>query len=235
MSVIMPSHPQRRNSLQAFGFAVLIEVAIVVTAGAILIGNAQVKPAISEPVPITLTELPPEEKPPEPKPLPPPPPVPQPKVKQVVKQIVPQPQTPPPVQQMPQVAAAPVATEPDAFTQPVAAPAPPPPPPPPPVNSGRADAQATYWGKVNAAVQVSHSGHYPAAAVAIRFNGKTQVEFHLQDGILVGEPRVLVSCGNGMFDKSALQAVELAHYPTPPEELRGDNTKVTVWVHFDEH
>jgi len=230
MSVPTPSR-QRRDAMQALGLAILIEAAIVIVAGAVLVGNNQVKPAISEPVPITLTEVPPQEKPPEPKPLPPPP-VPQPKVKAVVKQTQPKPQTPP--QQVPPVAAAPteVAT-PTAFTQP--APPTPAPPPPPPVNSGKADAQATYAGKVNSAVWAAHDRNYPAAAVMIRFNGMTQVEFHLQDGILVGEPRVLVSCGNGIFDKSALQAVQLAHYPQPPEELRGDTTKITVWVHFNGH
>jgi len=232
-SVNMPPQQQRRNALQAFGIAVLIEVAIVVAAGAILIGNAQVKPVISEPVPITIAEIPPEEKPPEPKPPEPPPPQPQPKLKQVVKQVLPKPLIPPPQQEVPQVAStpAPIATEPTAFTQP----APPSPaPPPPPVNTGKADAEATYWGKVNAAVQASHSANYPQAAHMTRFNGKTRVEFHLQDGVLVGEPHVLVSCGNGMFDKSSVQAVQLAHFPAPPEVLRGENTAVTVWVQYDE-
>jgi protein TonB len=233
MSVTMPHHQQRRNSMQAFGIAVLIEAAIVVAAGAVLIGHAQDKPLISQPVPITITEVQPEEKPPEPKPEPPPP-LPQPKLKQVVKQIVPRLQTPPPPQEVPQVqpTPAPVATEPTAFTQP----APPPPaPPPPPVNTGKADAQATYWGRVNAAVQASHSANYPQAAHMTRFNGKTRVEFQLQDGVLVGEPRVLISCGNGMFDKSSVQAVQLAHFPAPPEALRGETTEVTVWVQYDEH
>ncbi|HSY29459.1 MAG TPA: TonB family protein [Burkholderiaceae bacterium] len=226
-STIMPSH-QRRDSIQAFGLALLIEVAIVVVAGVILIGNAQTKPAISEPVPITLADLPPDEKPPEPKPVPPPP-VPQPKVKAVIKPNLPKPQAPTPPQEMPPIAAAPseIAAVPTAFTQPA--------PPPPPATSGKADAQATYAARVNTAVLAAHRQNYPAAATAIRFNGKTQVEFHLQDGILVGEPHVLTSCGNGIFDKSALQAVQIAHYPVPPEELRGDNTKITVWVHFDEH
>jgi len=230
-STIMPSH-QRRDSIQAFGLALLIEAAIVIVAGVILIGNAQTKPAISEPVPITLADLPPDEKPPEPKPVPPPP-VPQPKVKAVVKPNLPKPQTPTPPQETLPIAAAPseIAAAPTAFTQP----APPPPPPPPPATSGKADAQATYAAKVNAAVLAAHRQNYPAAATAIRFNGKTQVEFHLQDGILVGEPQVLTSCGNGIFDKSALQAVRIARFPAPPEELRGDNTKITVWVHFDEH
>jgi TonB family protein len=230
MSVPMPLN-QRRDSLQAFGLAILIEAAIVVIAGAILISNVQVKPAISEPVPITLTDMPPDEKPPEPEPKPLPPPLlPQPKVKAVVKQAV---VAPMPPQVAPQAASVPteIATTPTAFTQPAAAL----PPPPPPVNTGKADAQATYAGKVNAAVKAAHESNYPAAATMIRFNGKTQVEFHLQDGILVGEPRVLTSCGNGIFDKSALKAVLIAHYPQPPEELRGDNTAITVWVHFNEH
>jgi protein TonB len=235
-SVTMPSYQQRRNAVQAFGIALLIEAAIVVAAGVVLIGNAQDKPAISQPVPITITEVPPEEKPPEPKlEQQPPPPLPQPKLKQVVKQVMPKPQTPPPPQEVPQTPStpAPVAAEPTAFTQP--APPPSAPSPPPPVNTGKADAQATYWGKVNAAVQASHGANYPQAAHMIRFNGKTRVEFHLQDGVLVGEPHVLVSCGNGMFDKSSVQAVQLAHYPAPPEVLRGENTEVTVWVQYDEH
>jgi len=230
MSVTLPSN-QRRDSMQAFGLAILIEGAIVAAAVTILASNVQVKSAISEPVPITLTELPPQEKPPEPKPVPPPP-VPQPKVKAVIKPNLPKPQTPPP-QEAPPVAAIPteIAAVPTAFTQP----APQPQPPPPPATSGKADAQATYAAKINGAVLAAHQQNYPAAAHMIRFNGKTQVEFHLQDGILVGEQRVLTSCGNGVFDKSALQAVQIAHYPSPPPELRGDNTKMTVWVHFDEH
>jgi protein TonB len=230
MSVPM-SPNQRRDSLQAFGLAILIEVAIVVVAGAILVSNVQVKPAISESVPITLTDMPPDEKPPEPKPVPPPP-VPQPKVKAMAKPVLPTP--PAPQQEVPPLAAAPTEVAvPPAFTQPAQSAAPP--PPPPPASSGKADAQATYAGKVNAAVKAAHESNYPAAATMIRFNGKTQVEFHLQDGILVGEPRVLTSCGNGIFDKSALQAVLIAHYPQPPEELRGDNTTITVWVHFNGH
>lgn len=227
MSVTMPSN-QRRDSMQAFALAILIEVAIVVAAGAILVGNVPAKPAISEPVTITLTEMPPEEKPPESKPVPPPP---VPKAKTVVKPALPKLQMP--VQQeTPPLAAAPteIAAAPTAFTQPA-----PPPPLPPPATDGKADAQATYAAKVNNAVLVAHRQNYPAAAHLIRFNGQAQVEFHLQDGILVGEPHILTSCGNGLFDKSALQAVQSARYPAPPAELRGDNTKITVWVQFDEH
>lgn len=212
-----------RGSMQAFGLAFLIELAIVVGAAAILAGM-QAKSALSEPVPITLTELPPEEKPPEPKPEPPPP-LPQPKIKPLVKQIQPRPPTPLPPPEAPPVAA-PIAAVPTAFTQP----APPAPPPSPPPSSSKADAQATYAARVKAAIQAIHS--YPAAAAAIRFSGRTQVEFHLRDGILVDEPRMLTSCGIGVFDKLALQSAQMAHYPTPPEELRGDNTKITVWVEF---
>jgi outer membrane biosynthesis protein TonB len=230
MSFTMHSN-QRRNSMQAFGLAILIEVAIVVVAGVILISNTQVKPAISEPVPITLTDLPLEEKPPEPVPRQPQPP--QPKVKAVVKPNLPKLQTPVQPQETPPVALVPpteIAAAPTAFTQPA-----PPPPSPPPAISGKVDAKASYAAKVYIAVLAAHRQNYPAAAVLIRFNGKTQVEFHLQDGNLIGEPRILVSCGNGIFDKSALQALLVARYPMPPEELRGDNTKMTVWVHFDEH
>ena len=228
MSVVMNSNP-RRHSMQAFGMAVLIEAAIVVGAVAVLVGT-QVKPTISEPVPITLADLPPEQKP-EPKPEPPPP-QPQPKLKPVLKQVMPRPQTPQPPQEAQPITPAPTPTAvPTAFTQP--APPPPAPPPPPPNPSAKADANATYAAKVNAAIYAVNT--YPPSAAMMRFVGRTQVEFHLHDGVLVGEPRVLISCGIGLFDKWALQAVQAAHYPAPPELLRGDDTKITAWVKIEPH
>jgi protein TonB len=222
------SSPTRHHSMQAFGLAILIEAALVAGAAIILVSTVPAKPALSEPVPITLeTEEPPPEKPEEPKPLPPPP-VPQPKAKAAVKPVLPKQQTPPPQQETPPVAQdpAPVAAAQTAFTEPAPAPVKQPPPAP---SSGKFDPNMEYAAKVHAAVQAAH--YYPPAAAAMRFSGRVRVEFHLRDGI-PGESHVLVSCGIGMIDHAALQAVQSAHYPEPPVDMRGHDNLYQVWVEF---
>jgi protein TonB len=217
------SDNNRHHSMQAFGLAILIEAAIVAGAAVILVGPATVKPEFSEPVPITLAAEEPPEKPPEPKPLPP-----QPKLKTVAKPVLPKPQTPP-QQEAPPIAPpiapapAPVAAVRPAFAEPAPA------PPPPPVSSSKADPSAEYAAKVHAAVQAAH--YYPPAAAAMRFSGRVRVEFHLRDGT-PSEWRVLVPCGIGMIDRAALQAVQSAHYPEPPADMRGRDNLYQVWVEF---
>jgi periplasmic protein TonB len=216
---------QGRKSLQAFGLAIMIEAAIVIVAGIILASNATVKPALSEPVTISLlADQPQPEKPEEPKPLPPPPQV-QPKVKTPVKQALPKPQPQQPQQETPPLAeATPVAAAPTAFFEPApAAPAPPPP------ATGVPDPNQEYAGKVHAAVQAAH--FYPPAAAVIKFSGRVRVEFRLRDAV-PSEWRVLVSCGIGMIDRAALQAVQSAHYPEPPADMRGRDNLYQVWVEF---
>lgn len=217
----------RRFPMQALGLAFVVEAALLAIVCAILVGTP-VKPALSEPVPITLlnqAEQPPEPlptpKPPEPKPTS----KPQPKAKVIPPR--PQPQVPPPPRQAPTpVAPLPVAQAPTTFTEPVS---PPPPPPPAPAASGRADPSAEYAAKVRAAVQAAVA--YPAAAAALHFAGRVRLEFHLRDTV-PSQARVVVSSGIGMIDRAALQSVQSAQYPEPPPDMRGSDRLYQVWVEF---
>lgn len=221
------SDSTNRHSLQAFGMAVIIEAAIVIVAGAIIIGNAVTKPALSEPVPITLVEEAQPEKPAEPKPLPPPP-IPQPKQKLMAKLEEAKPQLPPqPVAPPVADAPSPIAATPNAFTEPAPAPVPPPPPP----TVGKPDLKAAFDAKVRAAVYQWHTSNYPPVALTMHFGGKAIVEFHLRDGVVSGS-RILSSCGVGMFDQAALRAVQNAGYPETPTELRGHDNLYQVGVEF---
>lgn len=211
----------RNRPMQAFGLAILVEAGVLAATAAILAGAASLKPALSEPVTITLVsadappELPPKPTPPQPKPKP--------------KLKLPKPQAPtPPVAPTPMptpVAPAPLAQVPDAFTEP----APRPPPPAPPAPSGKVDRSAEYAAKVRAAVQAAV--YYPPAAAALHFAGRVRVEFHLQDGI-PGVAQVLVTSGIGLFDRAALRTVLSAHYPAPPADLRGVDRVYQIWVEF---
>lgn len=220
--------PRRSYTLQAFGMAALIEGGIVAVAAVLLAGALAHKPA-PEPVTITLADEPPPplEKPVEPKPEPAPP-VPQPKLKTPVKQAdhkpqaAPEPEAPPVAQ-----APSPIAATPNAFTEQ----APVPPPPPAPVATGHPDLQATYDAKIRGAVNAWHNAHYPSAASTMHFAGKTQVEFHLRDGVVSGV-RILSSCGVGLFDQSSLAAVQGASYPEAPAELRGHDNLYQIWVEY---
>ena len=207
-----------RHPLQAFGLAVVVELILLATVAAILTGVSETKSALSEPMPIVLENAeplslkPPEPKPPQPKPKPqiPPP--------QQVRQ------TPPPLP--PQDVPAPQVSEPTSFTEPV----PPPPAPPPAANTDKEKTIAEYALKVHAAVQAAH--YYPPAAVALRYAGRVRVEFHLRDAV-PGGARLLVASGFGLIDRAALQAVQNAHYPEPPPELRGNDLIYQVWVEFN--
>jgi protein TonB len=218
----------QRRALQAFGMAALIEGGIVAVAVMLLAGSLAHKPA-PEPVAITLADdpPPPPEKPADPKPEPALP-VPQPKVKMPVKlaehrpQAAPEPEAPPLAQ-----APSPIAAAPNAFTEPAPAPAPPPAPP----ATSHPDLQATYDAKVRGAVNAWHNVHYPSAASTMHFTGKTQVEFHLRDGVVSGV-RVLTTCGVGLFDQSSLAAVQGASYPEAPAELRGHDNLYQIWVEY---
>lgn len=213
------------HALQAFGMAALIEGGIVAVAVMLLAGALAHKPP-AEPVAITLADEPPPEKKEEPKPEPPLP-VPQPKLKTPVKlaehkpQPAPEPEAPPLAQ-----APSPIASTPNAFTEP----APPPPAPPaPPAN--HPDLQATYDAKVKGAVNTWHNAHYPPAASTMHFAGKTQIEFHLRDGVVSGV-KIMTSCGVGLFDQSSIAAVQGASYPEAPAELRGHDNLYQIWVEY---
>jgi len=215
---IMKDDPRKRG-IQAFGLAIVIEMLLLVGGAAIFSGVAQPQPALSEPVPITLTaDVPLKEKPLAPKPTLPPPP--QPKVKQVVKRVVkqvppvPTPPTPPTQQSEP----APTPVAPAAQTV-STQPAPKAPTPPPEVpQSSKGDPNAGYAAKVKAAVEAVHS--YPAAAAAMHFSGQARIWISIKDGEFI-DVKLLRGCGVGIFDRVALDEARSAHYPAPPAELHG--------------
>ena len=215
-----------RFPTRAFLLAVLIELARAASAAWLLAEAAPVKPAVSEPVPLTLlSEAPPE---PEQKPLPKPPepPKPTPKPTPVKPKAAPaKPQPPAPPQPAPQAEPAHTDT-PTAFTEPAQAAAP---PPPAPNVSGKSDRNAEYAAKVRAAVQAAVV--YPPAAASLHFAGRVRVEFHLRDSV-AGQARVLIASGIGMIDRAALQSVQNARYPEPPADLQGRDLTYQVWVDF---
>jgi len=130
----------------------------------------------------------------------------------------------PPIAEAP----SPVAATPTVFSEP----APPPPPPPPAPSNGKPDIQASFDAKVKGAVYAWHNANYPTAASTMHFAGKTQVEFHLRDGVVSGA-RVLTSCGVGLFDQSSLAAVQGARYPETPAEVRGRDNLYQIWVEYN--
>ena len=192
------------HRLHAFGMAVIIECAVLASAGVVLAHSESGKPALSAPVPIVLAnEEPPPIKPPTPEPKPEPRPT---------------PKTPQP----PQDAPVPVAPVPTAFTEPT-----PPPPPPPVAEASEARPSAEYMAKVNAAVKAAHS--CPAAAVDLHYTGRVRVGFHLRD-TTPSETRLLIASGFGLIDRAALQAVQNARYPEQPPEIRNSDYVYQVWI-----
>lgn len=207
--------PVRNNleSWQAFGVAAALELALLVGAAVILGGASQTRSALSETMAIELENaVQPSTQPPEPKPQ---------------RPVPPRKTTPPPQQaQQPQQPPTPEAAQPTAFSEPT------PPPPAPAAAASAAPVRPSdvYAGKVHTAVQAAH--YYPPAAEALHYAGRVRVEFHLRDGIPEAE-RVLVSSGFSVIDRAALQAVQGAHYPETPPELRGSDLIFQVWVEFD--
>lgn len=223
--------PRRRCSIEALALALLLEAALVAGASILLAGTAT--PALSEPVAITLLaeEKVPEKAPEKPAaPLPVPLPVPLktlPTLKTLVRPEQPEAQAAPQQEK----AALPVtenvssaAVGQTALSEPAPAPV-----RPTPASAAKDDPSMAYAAKVHAAVQAAH--YYPPAAAALRFSGRVRVEFHLKDGI-PGAAQVLISCGVGMIDRAASQAVQSAHYPLPPDEMLGIDHAYQVWVEF---
>lgn len=220
----------RRFPFQAFGLAVLVEVALV-TIGGIILATTPSKPALSEPVQITLLN---EEKvseavPVPKKPEPISPPKSQPTSKTHVTRSKPQTPTFPSKPVTAPSIPMPTALAPSAFSEPASMPAPPSPPTPPPATTAKADVSAEYAARIRAAVQAAVA--YPPAAAALRFAGRVRVEFHLRDAA-PSQARVMISSTIGMIDRAALQSVQNAQYPQPPAELQGSDKVYQVWVEF---
>lgn len=203
------------GTTQALAWAILLEATLLAGAMVVLAHAAQSRPALSEPVAISLVN---EE-------TPPPPPEPaKPKPVQPKARLAPAPTPPLPAPPVP--AALPTVEAPTAFSEPVT----PPPPPAPQLQKAKIDPGLEYAVKVRAAVQAAV--FYPPAAAALRFVGRVRLEFHLRDAV-AGVPQVLVASGIGLIDRAALQAVSAARYPEPPLELRGVDRVYQVWVEFN--
>ncbi|KAF3998112.1 TonB family protein [Glaciimonas immobilis] len=228
MSALISTH---RFPVQAFGLAVLVEAALVAVVVIFLVTTPS-KPALSEPVPITLIseDKPPAEAPPTPKPPEPLKPVARPQPKPITKVVPPKPQIQTPQPPKAAIATAeplPLSPAPSAMSEPAFVPTTP--APPPAVASGKTDVSLEYAAKVRAAVQAAVA--YPPAAAALHFSGRVRVEFHLRDGV-PSQSRVVISSAIGMIDRAALQSVQSARYPEPPSDMRGSDKLYQIWVEF---
>ena len=95
--------------------------------------------------------------------------------------------------------------------------------------NGKADPLTEYAAKVKAAVQ--EAVEYPAAANNMRTKSRARVEFSLRDGVQQN-PHIVVSSGLDVFDRAAIHAVNIAHYPLPPAFLNGQTKLFQIWVEF---
>ena len=180
------------------------------------------EPQIAPPPPVVAAPRPPEPAPPQPVPTPP---VPQP----VHAHPPPRPRAPtPPPAPVPQAAPAPVEPAPAPVSPAESAAPEPAPPPPAPAPAGPAGPSSEYVAKVRAAVQAAFV--YPPAAAALGIPRRTRVAFTLH-GVTPTGARVLAGSGMGLMDRAALQSVQAATYPPPPE-MNGADASFEVWVEF---
>jgi TonB family protein len=91
----------------------------------------------------------------------------------------------------------------------------------------KADLSAIYNARLKAAVQSVFQ--VPAAAQALNFKGRAQVEFTIKNGV-VSDIHLVKGSGFGMVDRAAIKAVESAPYPLPPQELQGHGGRYQIWV-----
>lgn len=218
----------RRRAWQAFGLALTVECALVFLLAAILIAHQRHQSIPVVPISIeSIEEQPviPEEPIKETKPLP----VIAPKLSTPEKPVQPQAKN---VQPAPSQATAPtvadappVVSTSSEFSAPPAAAA-----PPPVVAPTNVEPSAGYVAKVNAAVKAAHT--IPPALIALNFRGRrARVEFSLRDGI-ASQAHILISSGNGMADRSAVQAILKAIFPEPPASMKGKDVLFQIWVGF---
>lgn len=204
-----------QGHVSAFKWVVIGEVLLVVLLVlANYLGWLDRKPELHEVMKLDLTNAPIEPKPPTPpKRTPPPQP---PKVVPTPQKVLPPEPIKTPVVQAP---------EPTPFVEkPIT-------PPPPAASPSRNETiLADYTSKVRAAVQAALV--YPRAAEELGYTGRVRVEFRLQNGH-PADARVMISSKVSMFDRAALQAVQSASYPPPPEFLLGQSRLFQVWVEFN--
>ncbi|AXI04141.1 energy transducer TonB family protein [Aquirhabdus parva] len=218
----------KNPSVQAFGFALLIEVGLIAAVVIYGVNHVSYEHVKSEAM-ITLTETTPEVKPevkpeikpkveppkPKPKPLDPPK-----LVKQKVEPKPVQPTPPKPIPAEEKALPTPVAT-PTAATEPT-----PPAPVTPPVVKSDVDPHvvSSYAAKLLAAVQAAT--HCPDG---VQFSGRVRVAFSLSNT----DPssiRILVGSHVTAIDEAARHAVLDARIPEPPAEMKGSLRNYQTWV-----
>ena len=216
--VLAGPHPlgaAQNDGLRALGLALLLELLLMGLAAVVYTsGLLRPTPVTRDQVTLQLSSLAPEPAPPEP---PPPRKIEKP---QAQRQPVPR-QEPLPVPTPPAVQ--------DTAPSPFAEKQVPPPPPPATARLTEAELLADYTAKLRDAVQAALI--FPKAAESLGYTGRTRVEFRLFQGRQSGA-RVLLSSGINMFDRAALQAVQDANFPQPPEALRDQARLFQIWVEF---
>ncbi len=217
--VLAGPHPlgaAQNDGLKALALAVLLELFLLGFAAFVYTsGILRAAPVTKDSVVLQLGSLAPEPTPP----TPPPP--------RKVEKRSPEPRkAPTPLPQPAPTTEPPLAQ--NAAPSPFAEkPAPSPPAQPP--RPTEADVLADYAAKIRNAVQSALI--FPMAAEARHDTGRTRVEFRLYQGQQSGA-RVIVSSGINMLDRAALQAVQDASYPQPPEGYREQVRVLQVWVEF---
>ena len=205
----------QNDGLRALGLALLLELLLMGLAAVVYTsGLLRPTPVTRDQVTLQLSSLAPEPAPPEP-PLP----------RKIEK---PQAQRQPVPRQEPLPVPTPPAVQ-DTAPSPFAEKQVPPPPPPATARLTEAELLADYTAKLRDAVQAALI--FPKAAESLGYTGRTRVEFRLFQGRQSGA-RVLLSSGINMFDRAALQAVQDANFPQPPEALRDQARLFQIWVEF---
>jgi outer membrane biosynthesis protein TonB len=217
----------KSKSLQAFGFAVLVEVVLFLGAVGYSMMHVKTEGVATQEVITLAPEAPPELKHEIAKPKPKPEPS-KPKkeiVPKPVKQKIIEPKPAPPIHPKP----AEVKTPPTPVATPTAATEPAPPPPvAQPVVKSEVDPHVinTYAAKLLAAVQAAT--HCPND---VQFTGRVRVAFSLKNT----DPRnVRVLNGSGVsgIDDAARHAVVDAAIPAPPAEMQGSERNYQTWVNL---
>jgi protein TonB len=212
--------------------ALLVETALVGAAIAWLtMRTVEPPPSPTQPMRLSLVDMPPA--PPQPEIQKPPAiePAPQP-MPQVEAKRAPRPKAVAKPLPRVQPVVPPSAVPPDAPAAPVAtavATSAPEMPQAPPSTKANHDIAADYESKVRAAIQTAL--HFPVAAKALGREGRVRVSFDFVDG-QTSNIRIAESGDLDAFDHAAEEAVRTASYPTPPAELLHQTLHLLIWVEF---
>jgi outer membrane biosynthesis protein TonB len=99
--------------------------------------------------------------------------------------------------------------------------------------SGKSDSKhdpmLPYQSQVRAAIQAAVK--CTSAATDMNLSGKTRVQFNLKDSQQSGS-HVSTTSGIPMLDNIAINAVQNAKYPSPPEDFIGESKLMTVLVNL---